>query len=295
MREGSPRQRSRTGLRLAAFTIVSLLLLLTSGTPPARFVQGAAGRVLEPARAVVAAVGEAISGVIGTIGEIGRLRSDNDHLRGDLAAAELRIAQLQQAAAENAELRQLLGLTQSLAMDLLPVRILSRDPGNFTWEIGIDAGTDQGVALGMSVIASSGGAGALVGTVVAVESDSATVRLVVDTRSSVVAIDQQTRALGLVQGQLGGQLVMLQVPVTDAVQVGDTVVSAGLVLDGSPGAPLRSAYPAGLLIGNVQAIQVDQNAVTRTLYLRPAIDISSVDRLLVILRFNEDRAPSPSP
>ena len=74
-----------------------------------------------------------------------------------------------------------------------------------------------------------------------VGSDTATVRLIVDTRSNVVALDQRTRALGLVQGQLGGQLVMVQVDVTDDLAEGDQVVTAGLELAEAA----RSPYPKG--------------------------------------------------
>ncbi|HYN63306.1 MAG TPA: rod shape-determining protein MreC, partial [Candidatus Limnocylindrales bacterium] len=224
----SPHRRSRNGLWFAAFTIVSLLLLLASQTDPALTLQRVSARALDPIRQAISGVGSGISGVFGTIGEIDRLRSENDDLRRRLAGAEQRIADLQEAAAENAELRELLGLTETLDMDLLPVRVISRDPSNFTWEIGVDAGTDDGLAVGMPAVGSAEGAGALAGTVVAVGSDTATVRLIVDTRSSVVAIDQRSRALGLVQGQLGGQLVMLQVDVTDSLSEGDALVTAGL-------------------------------------------------------------------
>jgi rod shape-determining protein MreC len=281
----SPHRRSRTGLWFAAFTIVSLLLLLASQTDPALTLQRVSARALDPVRQAIGGIGAGISGVFGTIGEIDRLRSENDDLQRRLAGAEQRIAELQEAAAENAELRELLGLTKTLDMELLPVRVISRDPSNFTWEIGVDAGTDDGLAVGMPVVGSAQGAGALAGTVLSVGSDTATVRLIVDTRSSVVAIDQRSRALGLVQGQLGGQLVMLQVDVTDAMAEGDAVVTAGLEL--AEGAA-RSPYPKGLLVGRIQAIQQDSNALTQTGFVRPALDFRRVDRLLVVLAYHQE-------
>lgn len=282
---GSPHRRTRTGLWFAAFTIVSLLLLLASGTDAARSLQRASARALDPVRQSIAGIGDAVAGVVGVIGEIERLRGENDDLRRRLAGAEQRIAELEEAAAENAELRELLGLTQALEMDLLPVRIISRDPSNFTWEVGIDAGADDGVAAGMPVVGSAQGAGALAGTVVSVGPDTATVRLIVDTRSSVVALDQRSRALGLLQGQLGGQLVLVQVNVTEELAVGDSVVTAGLVLDGGVA---RSPYPRGLLIGHVQAVERDANALTQTGFVRPALDFARLDRLLVVLEFEQD-------
>lgn len=280
----SPGRRSRAGLLFAAFTVASLLMLLASRTEPAQTLQQASARALEPVRAAVAGVGEAVVGLFGTIGEIDRLRTENDQLRSELVGLEQRVAELTEAAAENVELRQLLGLTKSLNLRLLPVRIIARDPSNLSWEVGIDAGSGAGIKVGMPVVGSANGAGALAGSVVSVGPDTAEVRFVVDTRSSVVAVDQQSRALGEVQGQLGGQLVFVKVPITEKLAPGDTVVTAGLSL--SP--TLRSAYPKGLLIGTIQAVQQDQNALTQTAFVRPALDVQQVERLLVVLAFSKD-------
>lgn len=289
MLDGSPHRRSRAGLWFAAGTVVSLLLLLASRTPQAQALQQATAHALDPVRGVISGVGSGITGFFTTIGEIDRLRSDNDRLRAQLAGAEARLAELREAAAENAELRGLLGLTTSLQMDLLPVRILGRDPSNFSWEIGIDAGTDDGIAVGMPVLAAADGSGALAGSVIAVGPDSSTVRLVVDARSNVVALDQQTRALGLVHGQLGGQLVMVQVQATDPIAVGDSIVSAGLTLTDAGGGGIgRSPYPRGLLIGTIQALELDPDGLTQVAFVRPALDFAQIGRLLVVLHFDQD-------
>ncbi len=280
---GASRQRSRSGLWFAAFTILSLLMLLASRTEQASTLQQVSAQALDPLRRAIGGVGEGVAGLFGTIGEIDRLRSDNDRLRSELSGAEQRIAGLTEAARENDQLRALLGLTRALDMKLLPVRIVSRDPSNFTWEVGIDAGTDDGVRPGMAVVGSAEGAGALAGTVVSAGTSTARVRFVVDTRSSVIGLDQQTRALGLVQGQLGGQLVMVKLQATDPVTVGDAVVSAGL----SIGTEARSPYPKGLLMGTVQALQTDANGLTKTAFLRSAIDFGKVDRLLVVTSFTQ--------
>jgi len=288
MIDGSPHRRSRAGLWFAAGTVVSLLLLLASRTPQALTLQEVTSRLLDPVRSAISGVGAGVTGVFTTIGEIDRLRTENDRLRNELAGAQARLAELSEAAAENAELRSLLGLATSLKMDTLPVRVLGRDPSNFTWEVGIDAGTNEGVRVGMPVVAAADGAGALAGSVIAAGGDSATVRLLVDARASVVAVDQQTRALGLVRGQLGGQLVMVQVQATDHVAVGDTIVTAGLTLTDAGGAGIaRSPYPRGLLIGTIQAIELDPDALTRTAFVRPALDFPRIDRLLVVLHFDQ--------
>lgn len=278
----APNQRTRAGLWFAAFTIASLLMLLASGTDPARTLQQVTTRALDPVRSALTGIGAGVTGLLGTIGEIDRLRTENRELRLALAGAEQRIAELAEAARENEELRDLLGITEALAMDLLPVRVISRDPSNFTWEVRVDAGTDDGLAEGMPVVGNADGVGALAGTVVEVAEDTARIRFIVDTRSVVIAVDQATRALGEVRGQAGGQLVMSNVPVTETIEVGDTIVSAGLTYGDE-----ASRYPGGLLIGVVQAVEVDGNALTQTAFVRPAFDASTVERLLVVLRFSQ--------
>lgn len=278
---GAPR-RTRAGLWFAAFTILSLLMLLASRTEPARTLQAVTTRALDPVRAAIAGIGDGVAGLVGTVGEIDRLRSENDRLRRELAGAEERIAQLTEAARENAELRELLGISDALDLELLPVRIISRDPSNFSWEVGIDAGAADGLTAGMPVLGSAEGAGALAGTVVDVTLDTARVRFIVDTRSSVIGVDQASRALGEVQGQPGGQLIFVKVPVTEALTVGDTVVTAGLTVGEE-----ASAYPGGLLIGAIQAVEADPNALTHTAFVRPAIDFRGIERLLVVTAFTQ--------
>ncbi|HEX2884160.1 MAG TPA: rod shape-determining protein MreC [Candidatus Limnocylindria bacterium] len=278
----SPNRRTRAGLWFAGFTIASLLMLLASSTAPAQLLQQATTRALDPVRQTITGVGEAVAGVFGAIGEIDRLRGENADLRRELAGAEQRIAELTEAARENEELRQLLGVREALSMTTLPVRVISRDPSNFAWEAGIDAGTAHGLAVGMPVVANAAGSGALAGTVVGVTEDTARVRFIVDTRSRVVALDQASRALGEVRGQAGGQLVMTNIPVTETVEVGDTIVSAGLTFGEE-----ASRYPGGLLIGTVQAVEPDPNALTQTAFVRPAFEPASAERLLVVLEFSQ--------
>jgi rod shape-determining protein MreC len=150
--------------------------------------------------------------------------------------------------------------------------------------VAIDAGRSDGIAVGMPVVGTAPGGGALAGIVVEARPDRAIVLLTVDPRSRVVARDIQSEALGVVQGQPGGQLVMTQVAVTDDLAIGDTIVTAGLELEGVA----ASAYPRGLLIGTVSALETDTNGLTRTAFVRPAIDPRSIEWLMVVRSATSD-------
>jgi rod shape-determining protein MreC len=276
------RPRSSGGLWFAAFTVASLLMLLVSSAEPVRSVQRAAGQLLDPARQAIAAAGETVADAFDAIDDIGRLRGENEELRSALARAEQRVAELTEAARENAQLRGLLGITRALDMELLPARMTGREPSNLVQEATLDAGTDDGVRIGMPVLGDADGAAALVGTIVDATADTSRVRFIIDTRSVVIALDQESRALGEIRGQPGGQLVLSNVPVTEPLATGDTVVTAAIsVADDS------SRYPGGLLIGRIQAVEPDSNAVTQTAYVRPALDPSELERVLIVLGFEQ--------
>lgn len=285
MYRGRRRERrvpSGSGLAFAALIVASLLILLASSTEPVRNVQRAAGQLLDPAREAIGGLGQTVADAFGAIGDIGRLRGENEELRSQLAGAEQRVVELTEAARENAELRGLLGITRALDMELLPARVTGRDPSNLVQEASVDVGSDDGVRVGMPVLGNADGAAALVGTVVDVTSGTSRVRFIVDTRSVVIALDQESRALGEIRGQAGGQLVLANVPVTEPLAIGDTIVTGRISV-----ADHSSRYPGGLLIGRIQAVEPDSNAVTQTGYVRPSLDPLQLERVLIVLDFEQ--------
>ena len=70
---------------------------------------------------------------------------------------------------------------------------------------------------------------------------------------------------------------------------GDTIVSAGLTLtDAASDIVVRSAYPKGLLIGTVQAVELDPDALTRTAFVVPSVTFREIERMLVVRHFAQE-------
>ena len=133
--------------------------MAASGTEPARSLQQASARLLSPVQGFLTGVGSAIADVVETIAEIDRLRTENDDLQSALAGAQQRTAELQEAARENARLRDLLGLQEVLGWELLPARVISAGTSALSWEVGISAGREDGVRVGMPSWQPGGAAG----------------------------------------------------------------------------------------------------------------------------------------
>jgi rod shape-determining protein MreC len=207
----------------------------------------------------------------------GTLRRENDRL-------EAENTRLQEIRRENEQLTALLQLRAGFEHRTVAASVISRESSEFRRVVGLDKGTNDGIAEGDVVVA---GGGALAGRVIEVGPDSATVVLLTDGSSTVIGQLVSNAATGQVVGQLGGVLIMEQIPSAEEVGLGAEVVTAGIELGGG----VRSPYPKGLLIGQVIDVRRDANDVVQTAYLQPAADLDKLEYALVILDYEGGLPP----
>lgn len=114
------------------------------------------------------------------------------------------------------------------------------DPGIDSLTIG--QGSHQGIHSGQAVIDSNG---LLIGKIVTVRNSSATVLLVTDHQSVVIAeVTNAARSQGVVRGERGLSLRLDYLPKTDVITTGQAVVTSGT----------ETGIPAGLPIGSISQV-----------------------------------------
>jgi rod shape-determining protein MreC len=276
--------------RAISFTIlvgISVLCMAFSTSAAVRELQNGAGYAFRPLQGAMAGVASTVGSVVESIREIDRLRQDNRDLQArldELAAENARLRALQP---ENDQLTALLQVRTGFAYHTIAATVIARERPDVARVVTIDRGSDDGLAMGDVVV---GPGGALAGRITGLAPNSSHVTLINDPSATVTGMVQSNRATGDVAGQLGGVLVMTNIDSTERVNIGDEVVTAGIVLGGG----VRSPYPKGLPIGQVFDVQRDANAVVQTAYLAPAVDLSKAEYLLVITDY-EGGLPQPSP
>ncbi len=283
----STRAARRRGILYAVLLAIGFFLLALGSTAPMRDLQVVVGDVLTPFEAPLSGATRAVEAVVGTLGELDRLQGENRALRLQNQQLQVENQQLQEVKVENQKLTALLGVQSSLGHQTVAATVVSRETSEDTRVVTIDAGTARGIQLNDVVVADGG---ALVGSVVTVGSDFSRVLLITDTRSTVIGLIESSRATGEVIGQLGGALVMQDIPSTERVADGDTVVTAGIDL----GNGIKSPFPKGLLIGTVVDVQRDPNAVVQTAYIAPAVNLDLLEYVLVITDYHGGLTPLPA-
>jgi rod shape-determining protein MreC len=126
----------------------------------------------------------------------------------------------------------------------------------------------------------------LVGRISDVGEGWSRVLLITDVSSSVNALTQSTRAGGLVQGQPDATLVMLDIPQSDAVSVGDTVFTSGL----------GGNFPPQILIGQITSVTRKDSDLYQVATVRPTVDFDRLEQVMVVTSFTsggETAQPAP--
>ena len=208
------------------------------------------------------------------------LEEENAALKKQLAEMEAAIRQAEKDSAENERLKQLLGLQAQrpdLTSDLQAAMITEHTVTNWTSSLTIDKGTNLGLEVNDCVISETG---ALVGLISEVGTNWATILPLVDTDTSLGAQVFRTGDLGLAQGNfslMGEKRLRLEyLPADCSLLGGDLVVTSGL----------GGFYPAGLVIGSVAEVQVDDSGATSYAVLSPAVDFDELTEVFVIRSFD---------
>lgn len=176
---------------------------------------------------------------------------------------------LQETKKENAFLREQLQMEEAQGIFGIGAEVIGRNPDNLIQSIKINRGEAQGVKSGMPVVFAEG---FLVGKVIEVFYNTASVLLITDQNSVVNSLTADSRASGNVRGQHGLGIAMEMIPQTENVKIGDAVLSSGLSED----------FPKGLLIGEVVKIETKSGELFQKAQLRPFANLAELERVLVI-------------
>ncbi|MNJ53778.1 Cell shape-determining protein MreC precursor [compost metagenome] len=153
---------------------------------------------------------------------------------------------------------------------------VNNDPINRT--IKVNLGSNDGVKVGYAVISADG----LVGTVSRVSNFTSTVKLLTtmdakDPNSngiSATAQGKENKVFGIIEtfDKNKGTFLMNKIDDPTSLAKGDTIVSSGV----------GGAFPRGMVIGQVNDIQVGEYGMTYTAYIEPAASFSDWKELIVV-------------
>jgi rod shape-determining protein MreC len=225
-----------------------------------------ASRALKPARDLVNWVSETFDA-----------RGENSELKEDIQRLRDKLAKVQNAQAENAQLKELLGIDREGTLaDYEPIttRVVGRSPTVWYSSVTIDAGSGDGVAVNDPVISGDG----LVGRITDTTRLTSEVTLITDSSSAVSARVLPNGPDGVAEPEAGDPNVMLLDFINKSAQIhrGQMVVTAGW-----SNGTISSAFPPGIPIGEVRDTTIGQQETYQDIRIEPFADMQTLDYLQV--------------
>lgn len=193
---------------------------------------------------------------------------ENLDLRAELERVRSESAGADEIRQENAFLRAAARLGELIGTQPLEAGIFSylRDGG--VYEVVVNKGSGDGVALGDVVITAGG---SLVGRVLELSDRHAVVRTIEDPTLQVTARIVGTDVSGLVRLDAVQGLILDLVKKSETVTEGQVVATSG-----------NDRFPAGLVIGTVRSVDTDGTTLFKMVRIAPALPDAVTGKVLII-------------
>lgn len=248
--------------------------LKTSGSGP---VSAAAGAVLAPMQKGVNQLGNGLTNLREHLRTKKSLEKENEELRTQLADAQQNLNQVQLNQEELDNLKSLYDMDQNYAdYDKIAANVIGKDAGNWFSVFLIDRGSNDGITVGMNVLADGG----LAGIVIQVGPNYAKVRSIIDDNSNVSARNLSTSDLCVVSGSLKTMNESSLIDFDDLrdkedqAKVGDQIVTSNI----------SDMFLEGIPIGYITDIKTDSNNLTKSGHIATIVDFEHLDDVFVILQ-----------
>lgn len=207
-----------------------------------------------------------------------QLSEENRRLRNELLIANARLTRLSTAAADNVQLRALLGMAESRGLDVQLAPVLNIDLDPTRQRLVLDAGSNDGVRVGQVVI----DAGGLIGQIIETTPDNSTVLLLTDPDHAVPVMIGRTGVRLLAYGNgRSDQLELVNIPTNTDLQVGDVVLTSGL----------GGRFPAGFPVGTVVQVRHDESRAFLVAELKPAAQLDRGRDVLLLIEAPQAAVP----
>lgn len=274
-------QRRRSRALLAALVLLALVLVTVDfrSDEQGTFdrVRGAATAVFGPVQDGLSTLVRPIGNAVSSVSDLFSIREENALLRTRLAELEERRTSFSELERQNTELRELLGMKERAGFEGVAARSVGWSSSNYEWTVTLDVGTADGVQRDMPVVNADG----LVGRIVQVTERASRVLLAVDPNFSGAARTARSGQAGTVEGQGSDPLVFRPLDPEAPIEVGDEIVTSLFE---------HGIFPSGIPIGTVERLGETSNLLAREVFVRPYVDFTALDVLLVV-----QKAPSEVP
>ena len=262
-------------IMLIAILLLGILAFVTSADRSVSWIESTLGSVIQPVQSFAA---KASNGIISFVQKVFKT-SDADK---ELEQLQVRMAQLEQAADENAKLKaenerlkKLLNYVETLEnYEYVTAVVTGNSQGVWFETFTINAGRNKNKKKDMPVVCAEG----LVGRVIEVGANWSKATAIIDPSSEVSVMVERTRDIGVVRGSFSAtsdnQLELYFLPSGFDLVPGDKIVTSGM----------SSIFPKTITVGTVSEVtRRSAEGSQSNAIIEPAVDFGHLEEVLVLV------------
>lgn len=266
-------KNKKNGLLGIVITIIVLIIIVVFSNMEANtsFFENIANKLVMPVQNGLTYLKNKVSGNSTFFIDINNLKTENKELKEKNSQLEQSLRELESVKTENETLKEYLGLTEKYGeYNTIPGYIINKDISNYSKMIVINIGKNDGIEENMTVIADEG----LVGHVISVTDNTAKVRTIIDTSSSISCLMSTNKDSIVCKGTLGNnsELKAMYIATEANLIQGDSIDTSGL----------GGIYPKGIHVGSIKKIVNTKNITDRYAVIETAVDFGKLNTVLVI-------------
>lgn len=193
--------------------------------------------------------------------------TENEELRYKNAELMIEVNKFREAALENTEIKNLLGMQDSVKHQLIFSAVVYRSFSSTQSSIVINSGSEKGVEVGMPVI----GNGGFIGIINSVDKSFSVVRTLKDINFRLVVKEEASRYNGILRWN-GSSLQVTNLPKTAELTTGDRIITS----------EISSLVPLPLTIGTVSKIINPEKGIMTDIEIKPGADIERSEYVFVV-------------
>lgn len=256
---------------IITIVVLTIIVIFSNREANTSFFENVANKLVMPVQNGLTYLKNKISGKSDFFTDINNLKTENKELQEKNSQLEQSLRELENIKTENETLKEYLGLTEKYGeYKTVPGYVINKDISNYSKTIIINIGSKDGIEKNMTVIADEG----LVGHVISVTQNTAKVRTIIDTSSSISCLMSTSKDSIICKGTLenNAELKAMYISTDASLIQGDSVETSGL----------GGLYPKGIHVGSVKKIISTKNIIDRYAMVETAVDFNKLNTVLVI-------------
>lgn len=216
-------QRPRVGVKLLFLVILSFVLLTLDARGRLAFIRTGLSAVVSPLQFVVSFPFDIAKKITEAVTSQEALLQENELLKAQLLSERLKSQKFLSLEKENQALKALLNSSQYVGVDVKIAELMSVFTTIGQREVVLKGGAGRGIYEGQPVLDAFG----IVGQVIEVGVNTSRVMLINDPRSAIPVENSRTAFRAILEGD-DNRLLLMHVPKTEDIQVGDLLLTSGL-------------------------------------------------------------------